>query len=119
MIEEMSDFNKAVDAVVKWVESNSSWDETLVIVTSDHECGYLCGPDSDPDHMPVVNNGKGKMPGMEWYHDGHTNQLVPFFAKGAGSNIFHLFADEMDMQRGPYINNTEIAQAIFLLWGME
>jgi alkaline phosphatase len=117
MIEEMIDFNNAVDSVIAWVETNSSWDETLLIVTSDHECGYLGGPGSDPESIKYIGcNGKGNMPSMEWRHDGHTNQLVPFFAKGAGANLFNLFADETDMIRGPYINNTEIAQLVFLLW---
>ncbi|MER3328137.1 MAG: alkaline phosphatase, partial [Candidatus Kapaibacterium sp.] len=43
MIEELNSFNKAVESVVKWVETNSNWDETLLIVTSDHETGYLTG----------------------------------------------------------------------------
>jgi alkaline phosphatase len=117
MIEEMIDFNRAVDSVIAWVETNSSWDETLLIVTADHECGYLGGPGSDPESIKYIEcNGKGNMPSMEWRHDGHTNQLVPFFAKGAGANLFNLFADETDMVRGPYINNTEIAQVIFLWW---
>ncbi len=119
MIEEMIDFNNAVDTVIEWVVSNSSWDQTLLIVTSDHECGYLCGPDSDPEHKPIINKGKAEMPVAEWHHDGHTNQLVPLFAKGMGSELFHLFADETDMKRGQYINNTEIAQIIFLLWLIE
>ena len=42
-IEEVNDFNKSVEAVTEWVEKNSSWDETLVIVTADHETGYLNG----------------------------------------------------------------------------
>ncbi|PKY71114.1 hypothetical protein CYJ40_00065 [Brevibacterium ravenspurgense] len=42
-IEEMNDFNKSVEAVTEWVEKNSSWEETLVIVTADHETGYLNG----------------------------------------------------------------------------
>jgi alkaline phosphatase len=29
--------------VIEWVEMNSSWDETLLIVTSDHECGGIWG----------------------------------------------------------------------------
>ncbi|MEM6267321.1 MAG: alkaline phosphatase, partial [Pseudomonadota bacterium] len=42
-IEEQVDFNNAVDAVIAWVEANSSWDETLLIITSDHECGGIWG----------------------------------------------------------------------------
>ena len=42
-LEEMDDFNKSVEAVTDWVEKNSSWEETLLIVTADHETGYLNG----------------------------------------------------------------------------
>ena len=42
MIGELIDFNEAVDAVIDWVNTNDSeWANTLVIVTSDHETGYL------------------------------------------------------------------------------
>ena len=45
LIEEELAFDDAVDAVVAWVEARSSWSETLVIVTGDHETGYRWGPD--------------------------------------------------------------------------
>ena len=57
------------------------------------------------------------MPGMHHYSNMHTNSLVPIFAKGVGSELFTLFADETDPVRGNFINNTEIAQLVFLLWG--
>ena len=44
MIEEEMDFNASVQAVVDWVTNNSSWADTLLIVTADHECGDLWGP---------------------------------------------------------------------------
>jgi len=42
-IEDQVAFNLAVASVIDWVEENSSWDETLLIVTSDHECGGIWG----------------------------------------------------------------------------
>jgi alkaline phosphatase len=39
MIEEHMDFDRAVQAVVDWVNANSNWGETLLIVTNDHETG--------------------------------------------------------------------------------
>jgi hypothetical protein len=36
-----------------------------VIVTGDHECGYLTGPGSDPTWEPIINNGAGNLPGVE------------------------------------------------------
>ncbi len=126
MLEEQIEMNRAVDAVIEWVEANSSWEETLVIVTADHETGYLCGPESGnitgedgkvtAVWNPITGNGIGEMPNMAWYSGGHTNQLVPFYAKGAGSELFEQYADEWDAKHGYYINNTEYAQLIERLW---
>jgi alkaline phosphatase len=128
MIEEEIDFNNAVESVVDWVDQNSNWNETLIIVTGDHETGYLNGPGSGSEEAlaqggiesvwrPVVNNGKGKLPGMEWHSGGHSNSLIPLFAKGSGSELFHQYADEVDPVRGKYVDNTEIARVMFRLWG--
>lgn len=118
MIEEQIDYNNAVRAAVEWVEKYSSWEETLIIVTSDHECGYLTGPgEPNPLFPNVVNNGKGNLPGMAWHSRNHTNRLVPFFAKGKGKELFMLMADEKDPIYGRFIQNAEIPQSIFLMWG--
>lgn len=118
MLEEQTDFNNAVNAAVKWVEENSNWDETLIIVTADHECGYLTGPgDPDPIYKPVTNNGQGNLPGMEWHFDSHTNVLVPFYAKGPGAELFSLMARQTDPVRGPFIENTDMASLVFMVWG--
>lgn len=108
MIEEMISYNSAVEAVVQWVEANSSWDETLVIVTGDHECGFVLGPGSKPELKPIVNNGKGNMPGFEFYHKSHTNQLIPCYVKGVGAELFKEAAKNEDPKRGRYIDNTDI-----------
>lgn len=122
MIEETIHFNQAVSAVEQWIEKNSNWDETLVIITADHETGYLIGlaagknDDATSYWNPIENRGKGMMPGLQWNSDGHTNSLVSFFAKGAGSEIFHQFADQTDPVRGRYLDNAELGQALFLLF---
>lgn len=117
MIEEMEDFVNAVTAVVEWVETHSSWDETLVVITSDHETGMLWGEVDGTDVLTLVNNnGKGQLPGMKWYSGDHTNALVPVYARGRGSDLYRSLADEFDPERGPFIQNTEIAKAVFLLW---
>lgn len=116
LLEEFEDFNTAVDAVINWVETNSNWNETLVIVTGDHETGLLWGPNSGGSVFnPLVNNGKGSVPGMEWHSTNHTNSLIAIYAKGAGSHLFHAYADDYDPVRGRYINNTEIPQVMFRL----
>jgi alkaline phosphatase len=113
MIEEQIDFSGAVAAVVAWVEQNSNWMETLLIVTADHETGYLTGPGSDPGWQPLVNNGRGQLPGMEWHSTQHTNQLVPLFVHGEAAVFLDGYADEFDPVRGAYIDNTEIAAFLF------
>lgn len=118
MIEEQMDFNNSIAAAVNWVETHSSWDETLIIVTSDHECGYLTGPgDPEPLYPEVVNNGKGQLPGTQWHYGSHTNHLVPFYAKGVGAELFGIMADEHDPIYGAFLQNTDIAKLVFLMWG--
>lgn len=122
VIEEQIDFNKAVEQVVKWIEQNSSWRETLLVVTADHECGYLTGPDSGerggkPVWNPIKNNGVGKAPEMEWHSGNHTNLLVPFFARGVGSEHLERLADKTDPVRGRYLDNTSIAKVVIALFG--
>ncbi len=113
MIEEEISFNKAVEAVVDWVNQNSNWGETLLIVTGDHETGYLTGPGTNPASKDLINNGAGNLPGMRWNSSSHTNSLVPFFAKGDAAGLFKRYADENDPVRGKYIDNTDIAKTIF------
>ncbi len=115
MIEEMIGFEDAIKAAVGWVEANSSWDDTLIVVTGDHECGYLTGPDSDPEWNPIVNNGKGHLPGSEWHSSGHTNQLIPLFVKGAGAQRFAEIADQQDKRRGAYTDNAEVGSLMLEL----
>ncbi len=120
LVEEMLDFNKSVEAVCRWIYVNSNWGETLVIITADHETGYLTGPGSGPQSEgPVwndlVNNGIGNLPAMEWHSGTHTNSLVPFFAKGRGAQLFKDNIAGHDPVRGPYIDNTSIANVIFSL----
>lgn len=115
MIEEHIDFDLAVEAVIEWVQSKSNWGETLLIVTSDHENGYVLGPGSDPTWEPVVNNGAGYLPGMEWYYTNHVNSLVPFYAKGDDARSFRNYATLSDPVHGLYLDNTSIAKVIFNL----
>lgn len=113
-IEEQIDFNDAVEAACNWVEKNSSWDETLIIVTADHETGYLVGPNSATEEVEkkIIGNGKGKLPSVEWLSTHHTNMLVPFYAKGKGSELFRTAIKGYDEVRGTYIDNSDIGNVI-------
>ncbi len=110
-LEETADFNRAVEAAVDWVEENSSWDETLVIVTADHETGYLAGPGADPS-WTSISGSKGQIPAHTWHSGGHTNQLVPVFAKGAGAQAVAGRATGSDPLRGAYLDNTDLAKVL-------
>lgn len=120
IIEEQMDFNHTVKAVVDWVEANSSWEETLVIVTTDHGNGLLLGPDAKTNAFsPVVSQGAGALPLVSWNSDTHTRELVPVYAKGPGSAYFLEVgqADENLAKYGVpaesqiYVDNTDIFHA--------
>ena len=116
-VEEQVDFNHAVTRVIEWVETYSSWEETLLIVTSDHETGGIWGEGSwtnsfggpvaadrsnealntarfDPTedqfnaYLKVQDRGAGTLPGYQWASRNHTNDLVPLWAMGVGAERF-------------------------------
>ncbi|MFC1508976.1 alkaline phosphatase [Candidatus Omnitrophota bacterium] len=121
LIEEEIDFNNAVKAAILWVRKNSNWKETLIIVTGDHETGYIhgpgSGPDSDPLFNPIVNNGRGELPGFEFYSTSHSNSLIPLFAKGVFSGLFNEYTTGSDPVRGAYIDNTDVFRVCFTALG--
>lgn len=112
-IEETEDFFNSVDTVIDWVNENSSWDETLVIVTADHETGYLWG-DEEGFH-PITGNA-GETPNVGWYSGDHTNHLVPFFVRGAGAQDIMSTATMEDPVRGNYLDNVDPINTIFEAW---
>ena len=116
VVEEQVDFNDAVQAVVDWVEASSSWDETLVIVTADHETGYLWGPGSNPVRNPIVGTA-GTAPAVQWNTVNHSNQLVPFYAMGVGSAALAAKATGTDPVRGAYLDNADVGAASLAFWG--
>jgi alkaline phosphatase len=126
MIEEEIDFNKSVEAVVEWIENNDAWDRSLVIVTADHETGYLHGPGSGNEikgkntrrgvWKPIISRGKGKMPEAVWYSGSHTASLVPFYARGYGAELFKKYINGTDKIRGPYIDHTAISRVLFSMF---
>ena len=120
IIEEGMDFNAAVARVQQWVEKNSSWDETLLIVTTDHGNGLPLSPASDTVAFdPVKAAGQGNLPLARYWTDQHTNEIVRLWAKGAGSDKGADFVKGKDPKfaqvvgqngDGAYIDNTDIAK---------
>lgn len=112
LIEETSQFNRTVEAVVDWVEQQSSWDETMVVVTADHETGYLAGPGAKPT-WTALSGAKGSIAPHSWHSTNHTNMLVPLYAEGAGSAEYLAKATNTDVLRGRYLDNTDVAAVQF------
>lgn len=116
MVEEQIDYMKAVEAVVAWVDAHSSWDDTLVILTADHETGLLWGPDSAKiAFQPLKDRGPGKLPGMKHNSHGHSNSLVPLYVRGPGSERFTALRNGQDPHAaaqwhysGRYVDNTDV-----------
>ncbi|MHB9879842.1 alkaline phosphatase [Pacificimonas sp. ICDLI1SI03] len=125
-IEEYEDFDAAVAAVAAWLDdpaTPASWENTLVIVTADHD-HLLFGPDVDEPFQPLEWHGAGAMPGYRWWSNSHSAQLVPFFARGAGADRLITEADEVDQMRsadgtargrGRYLTQPEMGAAILEL----
>jgi alkaline phosphatase len=80
---EVVEFSNAVQTVIDWVNLNSSWTETLVIVTADHETGGL---DFD------FQTGTGTFSST-----GHTGVNVPIYARGANAESVTGTMDNTDV----------------------
>lgn len=87
MIEEMIAFDTTVKTVIDWVANpanGSNWENTLLIVTADHECGYL-QPVGNHFGDDVIKHARWGLDGEKWGN--HTNSLVPIYAQGPGARF--------------------------------
>lgn len=101
MVEEYIDFNNAVKSVVDYINSPTSratFEDTLLIVTADHD-HLLFGPEGATiPYQPVQpdRNGDGLPEGL-FFSTNHSNQIIPLFAAGAGSTLLPQLADQRDV----------------------
>jgi alkaline phosphatase len=104
MIEEYIEFDQAVRFVLDWIdspESRVSWDDTLLIVTADHD-HLLFGPEGETIPYQAVQadrDGDG-VPEYQWFDNSHSNQPIPLHAYGAGAELVPLLADRVDAVLG-------------------
>jgi alkaline phosphatase len=75
-VEEILDFDRVVGDVLQWAEKDG---ETLVVVTADHATGAMTLLWGDIATGTVEVN---------FANEGHNGMMVPFFAYGAGAEIF-------------------------------
>ncbi|RJR20796.1 MAG: hypothetical protein C4581_02950, partial [Nitrospiraceae bacterium] len=147
LIGEVKDFDNAVSEVIDWVQKtgywqgsahDASWSNTLVIVTGDHDCGYLTKNNGVFANQPlgvindttiskekIVSGTNGRRASWEdtngnnlidtgetvyWYWNSgdHTNSLIPLYTKGAGSSLFAQYATGYDSVRGSYLDDTKV-----------
>lgn len=108
-IKQAIEFDKAVQTAIDWVNQNSNWNDSLIIVTADHETGQLDNPNGN---FWVMDKGTGNIPDLVYKSGGHSNMLVPLYAKGANSNKFKNIAVKKDPVYGKYIDNTNISKII-------
>ncbi len=87
VIFETLEFDNAVKEVVRWAIDRN---DTLVVVTADHECGGL------KLEEPA---GRGEWPEVSWSTPGHTRKDVPIYAWGVGAEKFAGALDNTDVPK--------------------
>lgn len=75
VLAETSDFNKAIAKVLSFAKKDQ---ETLVIVTADHETGGFA----------IQNGSTMKKLDIAFTTNGHTASMIPVFAYGPGAELF-------------------------------
>ena len=94
VVQEIQDLDKAIAQVLRFYIKNPN---TLIIITADHETGGL-----------ALNDGKINDVELAFTTNGHTASMVPLFAIGPQSHLFHGIYD-----------NTEIFKKIMQAKGWE
>jgi len=82
---ETVEFGRAVQQALAWAAGR---DDTLVIVTADHETGGL---------KVEADNGPGSLPTVSWAGGSHTATPVPLYAWGINADIFAAVHDNTDI----------------------
>ena len=85
MVEEMIDFNKAINVALDFAEKDGN---TLVVVTADHETGGLTIVDPE---------GKYTRTDFKWTTGSHSAVFVPVFSFGPGAEKFSGIMDNTEI----------------------
>jgi len=84
---ETLEFDRAFKRVMYWAKDR---DDTIIIVTADHECGGL---------KVIKGYGRGIMPEVFWGTEAHTGVNVPIYAFGQGAEEFAGVIDNTDIYK--------------------
>ncbi|MCL2304946.1 MAG: alkaline phosphatase [Planctomycetaceae bacterium] len=126
VLAEVNDFMSAVLAVYQWITDNNMWEDTLLIVTADHETGDIWGKAGFGNVPTSTTDFAGN-------YTSHTNALVPLWAAGAGSDLFVDYIYGQDTRAastwngvagfgewdGSYIDNINIYDVMFAAMNRE
>lgn len=82
---EVVEFDRAVQKAMDWAQARN---DTLVLVTADHETGGL---------TLLANNGAGAYPTVSWSTGGHTSTNVPVYAWGVNAEGIGGIMDNTDI----------------------
>ena len=82
---ETIEFSNTLRVVMDWSRARN---DTLVIVTADHETGGL---------QVLENNGAGNFPTVSWSTEGHTSTNVPVYGWGPNSERIYGVMDNTDL----------------------
>ena len=82
---ETLEFENSVQTVFDWAAGR---DDTLILVTADHETGGLTA---------LQNNGQGVFPTVSWSTDYHTSANVPLYAWGLNAELVGGTLDNTDI----------------------
>ncbi len=93
-IDETLEFGETVQDVIDWIEADndSSWSNTILLVTADHETGGLTVLNNPG--QGVYPSDSGSDPDVTWLHGSHTDADVDVFAQGVGAS--QISAPNMD-----------------------
>jgi alkaline phosphatase len=111
MVGTTKDLHDGVQAVIDFVnqpDDEIDWDNTLLVVTSDHSNSYMRNKEVLVAGDLPQQNGASYPDGEVTYGSGaHTNELVRLYAMGAGTRKFHKY--EGSWYRGTRIlDNTQL-----------
>jgi alkaline phosphatase len=131
MIEEFIEFSQTIAHINQYLDAGTqghTWDNTLVVITADHDHIFMGAQSDTIPFQPPVDQGKGNLPGTMFHSGSHSNQLVPVIARGSGANLFlaaatrtdtHTDAQGRDFGRGPYLDQPEIFNVVLKATGVQ
>jgi alkaline phosphatase len=138
MIGGIWDLNNAVKAVESYIDNktnpNVTWDNTLVIVTSDHGNSYMrLQKDLPKGTLPAQTQINSPLKGSFDYSydpssgvtfgfdgkgmDSHTNELVTLYARGANANSFYAY-EGLWYPGTRIVDNTQMFNAMMVALGL-